>query len=85
MADQPDQPSSIAAKKLKKKGGDIVKLFRGLFKRPNDSASQSNSTKVSVSSFGTHDLVPGNDAGGAEPMASSEYIGSNLVLLTRTY
>ena len=76
-----DQPSSTAAKKSKKKGGSRVKLFRDLIKRPisaNDSASQSNSTWVSVSSaFGAHDPVPGNDAGNAEPTAStfsSKYI-----------
>ena len=45
-----DQPSS-AAKKLEKKGGSIVKIFRNLIKRPksiNDSASQSNSIDVAV-------------------------------------
>ena len=67
-----DQPSSTAAKKSKKKGGGIVNLFRDLIKRPksaNDSASQSNSARVSDSStFGTHDPVP---AGSAEPTNST--------------
>ena len=76
-----DQPSSTAAKKLKKKGGGIERLFRDLIKRPkpaNDSASQSNPTRTSA--FGAHDPVQGNYAGSAEPTASSEYIGSILVL-----
>ena len=81
-----DQPSSTAAKKSKKKGGGVVKLIRDLIKRPesaNDLASQSKSTQVSVSSAsGVHDPVPGNDAGGAEPMVSSKYIGFILVLST---
>ena len=76
-----DQPSSTAELKSKKKGGGI-KLFRDLIKRPksaNDSASQSNSTLVSVSTFGDHDLVSGNEAGSAESKASSKYIGSILI------
>ena len=80
-----DQPSSTAAMKSKKKGGKVKKLFRDLIKRPksaNDSASQSNSTPVSVSSaFDAHDLAPGNDAGGTK--SSSKYIWLILVLLTR--
>ena len=80
-----DQPSSTAAMKSKKKGGKVKKLFRDLIKRPksaNDSASQSNSTPVSVSSaFDAHDLAPGNDAGGTK--SSSKYIWLFLVLLTR--
>jgi hypothetical protein len=71
-----DQPSSTAAKKSKKKGESMKKLFRDLFKRPksaNDLASQSDSTRVSVSSaFGAHDPVPGKDAGSAESTASSK-------------
>ena len=62
-----DQPSS-AAKKLKKKGGGIIKFVRDLIKRAestNDSTNQSLSTQVSV---------PGNDAGSAEPTASSKCI-----------
>jgi hypothetical protein len=80
-----DQTSSTAAKKSKKKGGGIVKLVWDMIKRPksNDSASQSNLTRVSVSSTsGAHDPIPGNDAGSAEPTASSKYIGSILVLST---
>ena len=85
-----DQPSSSAAKRSKKKGGSMKKLFRDLFRPPNslaatgsDSASQSNSTLVSVSSaFGSHDPVPGKDAGSAGPMVSSKYIASILVLST---
>ena len=79
-----DQPSSAAAKKSKKKGRGVVKFVRDLIKRPgksvNDSASQSNLTQVSVSSaFGTHDSAQGNDAGSAEPTASSKYIDFILV------
>ena len=76
-----DQPSSTAAKKSTKKGGGVVKFVRDLIKRPgksfdcDDSASQSNSTQVSVSSaFGAHDPTQGNDAGSPEPTASSKYI-----------
>ena len=80
-----DQPSSTAAMKSKKKGGGIVKLFRDVIKRPktvNDSASQSNLTRVSVpSAFGAHDPVPGNDAGSAEPTASGKYIGFHLSVI----
>ena len=83
-----DQHSSTVAKKSKKKGRDVVKLFRNLIKQPksaNDSASQSNSTRVSVSSaFGAQGSVPGNDAGSAEPTASSKYIDFILVLSTTT-
>jgi hypothetical protein len=73
MADQPP-------KKFQKKGGGILKRARDLIKRPkpaNDSASQSNSTRFSASvssALGAHHLVPGNDAGSAEPTASSKYI-----------
>ena len=84
-----DQPSSTAAMKLKKKGGRIVKFFRDVIKRPktaNDSASQSNSTRVSVpSAFGAHDPVPGNDVGSAEPKALGKYIGFILLLSTTTW
>ena len=69
-----DQPSSIAAKKAKKKGGDMVKRVRDLFKRPksiNDSASQSNLIRVSLSpALGDHDSVQGNGAGSTEPTVS---------------
>ena len=44
-----DKTSPTAAKKLKKKGGGIGKRIRDLTKRPNDSASQSNLTRISVS------------------------------------
>jgi hypothetical protein len=74
-----DQPSFTAARKSKKKGGGVVKLFRDLIKRPksaNDSASQSSSTRAA---FGDYDPVAEN-AGSPEPMASGKYIGSILVL-----
>ena len=75
MADQ-----HLAAKKSKKKDGGMVKLFRNLA-TSNDSASRLNSTQISVSSAsGAHDYVLGNGAGSAEPMASSKYIDSILVL-----
>ena len=82
MADQ----TSPTAKKLKKKGRGIGKIVQDLINRPksaNDSARQSNSTRVSVSSaLSTHH---GTDAGNAEPMASSKYIiGSILGLLMTT-
>ena len=82
-----NQLSSTAAKKSKK-GEGMKKLFRGIFKRPrpaNDSASQSNSTRVSQavpSASGAHDPVAGNVARSAEPMASGKCIGSILVLST---
>ena len=71
-----DQPLSTAAMKSKKKSGGLVKkLIRDLIKRPksaNDSASQSNSTPVSVSSaFDAHDLVQGNDPGGTKSSTDS--------------
>ena len=73
-----DQLSSIAAKRYLKPF-----KFRDLIKRPksaNDSASESNSTLVSVSSaIGAHDPIPGNNAGSVEPTASSKCIGSILV------
>ena len=51
-------------------------------KRPNksgnDSASQSNSTKASVASA-AHRSAHGNDAGIAEPTASSKYVDFILV------
>ena len=81
-----DQLSSIAAQKSKKKAGGI-KLFRDLIKRPksaNDSASQPNSTQVSVSAFGNHDSLTGHDEGSVESTASSKYIGSILVLSVTT-
>ena len=66
----------------------MKKFLRDLFNRPksaNNSASQSNSTLVSVSSAsGAHDPVPGYDSGSAEPTTSSKYIGSILVLSTTT-
>jgi hypothetical protein len=93
-----DQTSPTAAKKSKKKCWDLMKSYkkgRGIGKRvldvirqpksANDSASQSNSTRVSVSSAsGAHDPLPGTDAGSAEPTASSKYIGSIFVLSTTT-
>ena len=83
-----DQTSPTPAKKSKKKGGGIAKRVLDLFKRPksvNDSASQLNSTRVSVSSAsGAHDPLRETDAGSAEPTASSKYIGSILVLSTTT-
>jgi hypothetical protein len=78
-----DQLSSTASKKSKKKGGGKVKHILDLFKRPSNSASQSNSTVTSA--FGAHDPVSGNDAGNAEPMASGKYIHSILVLSTTTW
>jgi hypothetical protein len=84
-------PSSTAAKQSKKKGRGVIKRFqvRHLFKRSksaNDSASQSNSTRVSFSSaIGAHDPVPGNDAGSAAPTASSKYISTILVLSDSTF
>ena len=69
-----NQHSPTAAKKLKKDG--CVKVFRELIKRlksTNDSASHSNSTPVSVSAFGAHDPVLGNNARSAELTASSKY------------
>ena len=81
-----DQPSST--KKSKKKGGEMVKRVRDLFKRTksiNDLASQSNLTRVSVASaLGDHDPVPGNEAGSTEPTVSGKYINSILVLSTTT-
>ena len=77
-----DPPSSTAVKKSKKKGGGIVKLFRDVIKRPklaNDSASQSNQTRVSVPfAVDVHESIIGNDAGSAEPTASSKYIWLHL-------
>ena len=79
-----DQLSSTAAKKSQKKGGGVVTFVRDLIKRPGksakDSASQSNSTQVSVSSaFGTQDSAQGDDVGSPEPTATSKYIDSILV------
>jgi hypothetical protein len=69
----------------KKKGGGIGKLFQDLIKRPksaNDSASQSNSAQVSVSSAAsTHYPVPGNDEGIVEPTVSSKYINPHLSVI----
>ena len=65
----------------------MKKFLQYLFKRPksvNDSASQSNSTRVSVC-FDSHDPVSGNDTGSAEPTASSKYIGFILVFPTTTW
>ena len=81
-----DQPSS-AAKKSKKKGGGIGRLFQNLItnKRPkSEFASQSNSSPVSVSALGAHDPVPRNDVAEATT-ASSKYIDFILVLSTTTY
>ena len=79
-----DQPSSTAVKKSKKKGGGIIKkLFRDLIKRSqsvDDLASQ-----FKLNSTRAHNPVPGNDAGSAEPMASSKYIGSIFMLSTTTW
>ena len=75
-----DQPLSTIRTRSKKNVGGIVKLFRDLIKQPksvNDSAAQSNSTRISASSaFGAHDPGPENDAG----RASSKYIGSIFVI-----
>ena len=71
----------IAAKKLKKKDGGVVKLFQDLIKRnksANASASQSTSAQVSAVS---HDSDPGNDAGSAEPTVSSKYIDIDSILV----
>ena len=76
-----DQPTSTAAKKSKKGGGIVKKLFRDLIKRPNESASQSNATRVSVSAFGDHDPVLGNDVGSAETMSSSKQICLHLCVI----
>ncbi len=79
--------SSTAAKKSKKSGG-IVNFFRNRINQPksaNASASQSNSTQVSVSSApSAHDLVSRNETGSAVPTASGKYIGVILVLSTTT-
>ena len=77
-----DQPSSTAANKPKKNGGSLVKFVRDLIKRPNksgnNSTSQSNLTKASVASA-AHRSAQGNDAGIAEPTASSKYVDFILV------
>jgi hypothetical protein len=76
-----DQPSSTATKKSKKKGRGVVNFIRDLVKQPksaNDSASQSGSVS-SASTTRYH--VPGNDAGSAEPTASSKYIVSYLSVI----
>ena len=86
-----DQPSSTAAKESKRKGKNVVKRLRGLFKRSNsvtgnDSASQSNLTRVSVSSaHGDHDPVSGNEVGTIELTVSSKYIDFILVSSTMTW
>ena len=84
-----DQPPSNAAKKSKQKGGGIAKLFRDVIRRPksaNDSASQSNLTRVSFPpTVGAHDPVAENDAGSSEPTVASKYIGSSLLLSTTTW
>ena len=75
-----NNPSSSAAKILKKKGGDMLKRLWGIIKRPksvtgNDLASQSNLTQDFVTSaFGGHDPVLGNDAGSTEPTTSSKHL-----------
>ena len=84
-----DQLSPAAAKKSKKKGGGLVTFVRDLIKRPGksakDSASQSNSTQVSVSAaFGTQDSAQGNDVGSPEPTDSSKCIDSIFVYSTMT-
>jgi hypothetical protein len=85
-----DQSLSTAAKKLKKKAGDVVKHLQGPFKRPNSvnnaASSQSNLTRVSgtseSSALGDYDPVLG---GSTEPTASSKYIDFILVLSTTTW
>ena len=71
------------ARKSKKKSIGIGKFVRDLIKPPksaNDSARQSNSTRVSVSSAsGAHN---GTDAGNVEPTASSKYIIGSILLLS---
>ena len=79
---------SAAAMRKKKKDGDIVKRFRGLFKRnnsTNDSAASQDSVQVAVSesAFRAHAPVAGNDKGSAELTASGKYIGSILLLVFR--
>ena len=68
--------SSTATKKLKIKDGSkrkrIVDWFRGL-KSGNASATQPNSTRVSISSASDHDPGQGNDAGNPEPTASGKH------------
>ncbi len=62
-----------------------MNFFRDWIKRPkstNASASQPNSSRVSVfSASGAHDLALENDAGSTEPIASWKYI---VVILVTT-
>jgi hypothetical protein len=75
---------SPTPKESKKKHRDIGKLVRDLIKRPNlpksanDSARQSNSTRISASASGAHH---GTDAGNAEPTASGKYIWLHLSVI----
>ena len=70
-----DQPSSTAAKKSKEKGGGIVlvELFRDVIKPPKlANYPVENQTRVSVPfAVDAHESITGNDAGSAEPTASS--------------
>jgi hypothetical protein len=83
-----DQTSPTAAKKSNKKGGCISKaakrvldLFNTRPKSVDDSASQLNSTRVSVSSAsGAHDPILATDEGSIEPIASSKHIGSVVII-----
>jgi len=78
--------SSTATKKLKIKDGSKRKRFLDSFKglkSGNASASQPNSTRVSISSASIdHDPGQGNDAGNAEPAASGKYSSAILELST---
>ena len=81
MADQ----TSLTAKKSKKKSMGIGRFFRDLIKRPksaNDSASQSNSTRVSVSS--ASGVQHGTDAGNVDTTTSSKHIIGSILLLSTT-
>ena len=80
--------SSTATKKSKLKDGSkrrrFLDWFKGL-KSGNASATQPNSTRVSISSTsGGHDLGQGNDAGNAEPTASGKH-GNAISELSTTY
>ena len=79
-----DQISSTA-RKSKKKSIGIRNFVRDLLKPPksaNDSARQSNSTRLSVASAsGAHH---GTDAGNVEPTTSSKHIIGSILLLSTT-
>ena len=64
---------SVAAEKLKKKGGGVVKLIQNLIKRPNKSANDlaSQSTLAQVSAV-SQDSVSGNVVESVEPAVSSK-------------